>query len=90
MLRLQGTVTERFRKVSDKEGKVHTIITYHIKDDENRSFIVRDFDPAEYYAVMQEVDLPVYVSVYLKTNGGVAYSLNISKERLEENGQERF
>lgn len=78
-LYLGGNVVERTRRHVPKDNPTTEIVTYTLRDNNDRKFYVDDYTPESYYDIGEQVCLPVYVKPYQKHNKELAYTLCIQK-----------
>ena len=79
-----GYIQKRTRRKVPKDNPTLEIVTYELKDNENRSVYVDDFEPNEYYEVGSLVNLPVYVKPYQRKTGQLSYTLCVVKNNTNK------
>ena len=78
-LSLSGTIIDRTRRMVPHDKPTTEIVTYTIQDNCSRKYYVDDYAPNEYYDLLSNVCLPVYIKTYSRKNGEPSYTINIQK-----------
>jgi hypothetical protein len=80
-----GIISARSKRQVPKDNPQHEVVTYLIKSETGRNYYVDEFDPQEYYAKGESVEIPVYVKPYVnQRTGTVGYSLSVLKDDTQD------
>ena len=79
---LIGEVSDRIKKNITAQGMDVEVVTYTISCNDRQRYYVDDFDPEKYFAVGENVTIPVYIKAYKKKNGEASYMLKLQKKDI--------
>ena len=87
-LYLFGQVIDRTRRtIQTRNNSTAEIVTYTIRDICDRRYYVDEYSPASYYDLNKYVEIPVYVKVFQKRNGDLAYSFCVQQKLAPSRGE---
>ena len=87
-LYLYGQVIDRTRRtIQTRNNSTPEIVTYTIRDICDRRYYVDEYSPVSYYDLNKYVEIPVYVKVFQKRNGELAYSFCVQQKLAPSRGE---
>lgn len=87
-LYLFGQVIDRTRRtIQTRNNTSAEIVTYTIRDICDRRYYVDEYSPSSYFEVNKYVEIPVYVKVFQKRNGEIAYSFCVQQKLAPSRGE---
>ena len=87
-LYLFGQVIDRTRRtIQTRNNTSAEILTYTIRDICDRRYYVDEYSPSSYFEVNKYVEIPVYVKVFQKRNGEIAYSFCVQQKLASSRGE---